>query len=400
MPADRPVRPTPGGIIGWWLSLRRFLSVLDGPFMGFFLAIAALSCLIVYSAGYDFDGRFLGHLRNLLLAFGIMWAVAYISPTQLQRIAVPLFVLGVLLLLAVAVAGDTSKGARRWLNIGITRIQPSELMKIAMPLMLAWLVHRYEGLRNVRQWATAIAILVIPTGFILAQPDLGTALLVFAAGLFVLFFAGLSWRLVFVVLGVAVIGIIGLIIFGDAACADGVNWPGLREYQRQRVCTLIDPMRDPLGKGFHIIQSVIAVGSGGLFGKGWMQGTQTHLEFIPERTTDFIFAAYSEEFGLLGNILLVALYSGLILRGLWIAIGAPTLFSRLLAGAISLTIFNYAFVNMGMVTGILPVVGVPLPWVSYGGTAMVTLGLGAGILLSIARTRSQTVQGFVLQRGS
>lgn len=400
MPADRPVRPTPGGIIGWWFSLRRFLSVLDGPFMGFFLAIAALSCLIVYSAGYDFDGRFLGHVRNLLLAFGIMWAVAYISPTQLQRVAVPLFVLGVLLLLAVAVAGDTSKGARRWLNIGITRIQPSELMKIAMPLMLAWLVHRYEGLRNVRQWATAIAILVIPTGFILAQPDLGTALLVFAAGLFVLFFAGLSWRLVFVVLGVAVIGIIGLIIFGDAACADGVNWPGLREYQRQRVCTLIDPMRDPLGKGFHIIQSVIAVGSGGLFGKGWMQGTQTHLEFIPERTTDFIFAAYSEEFGLLGNILLVALYSGLILRGLWIAIGAPTLFSRLLAGAISLTIFNYAFVNMGMVTGILPVVGVPLPWVSYGGTAMVTLGLGAGILLSIARTRSQTVQGFVLQRGS
>jgi rod shape determining protein RodA len=195
-----------------------------------------------------------------------------------------------------------------------------------------------------------------------------------------------------------VIGVIGLIIFGDAACADGVNWPGLREYQRQRVCTLIDPMRDPLGKGFHIIQSVIAVGSGGHFGKGWMQGTQTHLEFIPERTTDFIFAAYSEEFGLLGNLLLVALYAGLILRGLWIAIGAPTLFSRLLAGAISLTIFNYAFVNMGMVTGILPVVGVPLPWMSYGGTAMVTLGFGAGILLSIARTRSQTVQGFVLQR--
>lgn len=400
MPADRPVRPTPSGITGWWLNLRQFFSVLDGPFMSLFLAIAALSCLIVYSAGYDFQGRFLDHLRNLLIAFCIMWAVAYVSPTQLQRVAVPLFVLGVLLLLAVAVAGDTSKGARRWLNIGITRIQPSELMKIAMPLMLAWLVHRYEGLRNLRQWAVAIVVLIIPTGFILAQPDLGTALLVFAAGLFVLFFAGLSWRLVFVVLGVAVIGVIGLIIFGDAACADGVNWPGLREYQRQRVCTLIDPMRDPLGKGFHIIQSVIAVGSGGLFGKGWMQGTQTHLEFIPERTTDFIFAAYSEEFGLLGNILLLALYAGLILRGLWIAIGAPTLFSRLLAGAISLTIFNYAFVNMGMVTGILPVVGVPLPWMSYGGTAMVTLGFGAGILLSIARTRSQTVQGFVLQRQS
>ena len=398
MPADRPVRPTPGGITGWWLTLRQFFSVLDGPFMSLFLAVAALSCLIVFSAGYDFQGRFLGHLRNLLIAFCIMWAVAYVSPTQLQRVAVPLFVLGVLLLLAVAVAGDTSKGARRWLNIGITRIQPSELMKIAMPMMLAWLVHRYEGLRNLRQWAVAIAVLLIPTGFILAQPDLGTALLVFAAGLFVLFFAGLSWRLVFVVLGLAVIGVIGLIIFGDAACADGVNWPGLREYQRQRVCTLIDPMRDPLGKGFHIIQSVIAVGSGGLFGKGWMQGTQTHLEFIPERTTDFVFAAYSEEFGLLGNALLLALYAGLILRGLWIAIGAPTLFSRLLAGAISLTIFNYAFVNMGMVTGILPVVGVPLPWMSYGGTAMVTLGFGVGILMSISRTRSQTVQGFLLQR--
>jgi rod shape determining protein RodA len=223
---------------------------------------------------------------------------------------------------------------------------------------------------------------------------------VFSAGLFVLFFAGLPWRLVLVALGIGVLGVLLLIVFGDAACADGVNWPGLREYQRQRVCTLLDPMRDPLGKGFHIIQSIIAVGSGGIFGKGWMQGTQTHLEFIPERTTDFLFAAYSEEFGLLGNLLLLSLYAGLILRGLWIAIGAPTLFSRLLAGAISLTIFNYAFVNMGMVTGVLPVVGVPLPWMSYGGTAMVTLGFGAGILMSIARTRSQTVQGFVLQRSA
>ncbi len=366
--------------------------------MSLFLGIAALSCLILYSAGNDFDGRFAGHIRNLGIAVIIMWVVAHISPSVIQRVAVPLFILGLLLLVAVAVAGDVSKGARRWLNIGITRIQPSEIMKIAMPLMLAWLVHKYEGLRNARQWAVAVMLLLVPTAFILAQPDLGTAILVFSAGLFVLFFAGLSWRLVFIVLGIVVVGVLGLILFGDAACADGVSWPGLREYQRQRVCTLLDPMRDPLGKGFHIIQSVIAVGSGGLFGKGWMQGTQTHLEFIPERTTDFLFAAYSEEFGLLGNMLLLALYAGLILRGLWIAIGAPTLFSRLLAGAISLTIFNYAFVNMGMVTGVLPVVGVPLPWMSYGGTAMVTLGFGAGILMSIARTRSQTVQGFVLQR--
>jgi rod shape determining protein RodA len=328
----------------------------------------------------------------------IMWVVAHITPGQFERVALPLFIFGVLLLLAVALVGDVSKGARRWLNVGVTRIQPSELMKIAMPMMLAWLVHRYDGLRTARQWVSALLILGIPTAFILAQPDLGTAILVCAAGLFVLFFAGFSWRLVFAALGVLVLIVLGLIIFGDAACADGIRWPGLHEYQRQRVCTLIDPMRDPLGKGFHIIQSVIAVGSGGIFGKGWMQGTQTHLEFIPERTTDFVFAAYSEEFGLLGNALLLALYAGLILRGLWIAIGAPTVFSRLLAGAISLTIFNYAFVNMGMVAGVLPVVGVPLPWMSYGGTAMVTLGFGAGILMSIARTRSQTVQGFVLSR--
>lgn len=390
----------PRGWRGIWVRLQPWIAVLDGPFMMFFLGIVFLSCLTLYSAGHDFDGRFTGHIRNLGIAVLIMWAVAHVSPGQIQRIAVPLFITGVLLLIAVALVGDVSKGARRWLNIGVTRIQPSELMKIAMPMMLAWLVHRMEGLRTVQHWIFALLLLGVPTALILAQPDLGTAILVFSAGLFVLFFAGLPWRLVLIALGVGVAGVLVLVIFGDAACADGINWPGLREYQRQRVCTLLDPMRDPLGKGFHIIQSIIAVGSGGIFGKGWMQGTQTHLEFIPERTTDFLFAAYSEEFGLLGNLLLVALYGGLILRGLWIAIGAPTLFTRLLAGAISLTIFNYAFVNMGMVTGVLPVVGVPLPWMSYGGTAMVTLGFGAGILMSIARTRSQTVQGFVMQRQS
>lgn len=393
-----PSEILPKGWIGLWMRIRPLVVVLDAPFISLFLGIATVSCLIQFSAGYDFDGRFLGHIRNLGIAVLIMWVVAHISPGQFERIALPLFVFGVLLLIAVALVGDVSKGARRWLNVGVTRIQPSELMKIAMPMMLAWLVHRYDGLRTARQWGLALLILAIPTAFILAQPDLGTAILVCAAGLFVLFFAGISWRLVFAALGLLALVVLGLIIFGDAACADGIRWPGLHEYQRQRVCTLIDPMRDPLGKGFHIIQSVIAVGSGGIFGKGWMQGTQTHLEFIPERTTDFIFAAYSEEFGLLGNGLLLALYAGLILRGLWIAIGAPTVFSRLLAGAISLTIFNYAFVNMGMVSGILPVVGVPLPWMSYGGTAMVTLGFGAGILMSIARTRSQTVQGFVLAR--
>jgi rod shape determining protein RodA len=379
-------------------QLKQALSVFDGVFLACFLGISFLSLLILYSTGSELEGRFESHIRNLGVAFVLMWAVAYVKPGVLSRLAVPVFVFGVLLLIAVAVAGESSKGAQRWLNLGVVRIQPSELMKIAMPLMLAWLVQRYDGLSSIRHWAVAIAVLAVPTLLIVKQPDLGTAILVFSAGFFVLFFAGISWKLVLAALVVGLVGLLTLIVFGDAACADGVSWPGFREYQRQRVCTLVDPMRDPLGKGFHIIQSVIAVGSGGLLGKGWLQGTQTHLEFIPERSTDFVFAAFSEEFGLLGNLLLIALYVVMILRGLWIAIGAPTLFSKLLAAAISLTFFSYAFVNIGMVIGVLPVVGVPLPWVSYGGTAMVTLGLAAGILMSISQTRSKTVQGFVLQR--
>jgi rod shape determining protein RodA len=379
-------------------QLKQALSVFDGVFLACFLGISFLSLLILYSTGSELEGRFESHIRNLGVAFLLMWAVAYVKPGVLSRLAVPVFVFGVLLLIAVAVAGESSKGAQRWLNLGVVRIQPSELMKIAMPLMLAWLVQRYDGLSSIRHWAVAIAVLAVPTLLIVKQPDLGTAILVFSAGFFVLFFAGISWKLVLAALVVGLVGLLTLIVFGDAACADGVSWPGFREYQRQRVCTLVDPMRDPLGKGFHIIQSVIAVGSGGLLGKGWLQGTQTHLEFIPERSTDFVFAAFSEEFGLLGNLLLIALYVVMILRGLWIAIGAPTLFSKLLAAAISLTFFSYAFVNIGMVIGVLPVVGVPLPWVSYGGTAMVTLGLAAGILMSISQTRSKTVQGFVLQR--
>ena len=388
----------PTGARGLMSRLRPLVAAFDGPFIGFFFAIAALSMLILYSTGHETEGKVLDHARNLGLALLIMWLVAHVPPGQLEKLAMPVFAIGLLLLIAVALVGDVSKGAQRWLNLGFVRIQPSEVMKIAMPMMLAWYVSRRDGLKSKWQWLTAIGLLLIPTAFIIEQPDLGTAILVFAAGLFVLFFAGIPWRLVIMAASLLVVGVLGLAIFGDALCRDGISWPGLHEYQRQRVCTLVDPMRDPLGKGFHIIQSVIAVGSGGLFGKGWMQGTQTQLEFIPERTTDFVFAAYSEEFGLLGNLLLVALYAGMILRGLWIAIGAPTLFSKLLAAAISLTIFNYVFVNMGMVTGILPVVGVPLPWMSYGGTAMVTLGFGAGIIMSIARTRSQTVQGFLLQR--
>jgi rod shape determining protein RodA len=289
-------------------------------------------------------------------------------------------------LVAVAVFGLTKKGAKRWINLGVV-IQPSEIMKIAMPLMLAWWFQKREGQLRPLDFLAAIFFLALPVGLIMKQPDLGTSLLVLAAGLAVIFFAGLSWRLIVPPVLLGLVGVALLVWYEPQLCADGMRWPVLHDYQQQRICTLLDPSRDPLGKGFHIIQGMIAIGSGGFFGKGFMAGTQTHLEFIPERTTDFIFAAYSEEFGLLGNLMLIGAFVFLILRGLAIALEAPTLFARLLAGAVSMIFFTYAFVNMGMVSGILPVVGVPLPFISYGGTAMVTLGLALGILMSIAKSK-------------
>jgi rod shape determining protein RodA len=315
-----------------------------------------------------------------------MFVVAQIPPQRLMTLAVPIYTVGILLLVAVAIFGITKKGARRWLNVGIV-IQPSEILKIAMPLMLAWWFQKREGQLRALDFLVAGLLLLVPVGLILRQPDLGTALLVLSTGLAVLFFAGLSWRLILPPAVLGLIGIILLVMFESQLCAEGVDWKVLHEYQRQRVCTLLDPERDPLGKGFHIIQGMIAIGSGGFWGKGFMQGTQTHLEFIPERTTDFIFAAFSEEFGLVGTLLLISGFFFLVFRGLVIAREAPTLFTRLLAGSISMIFFTYAFVNMGMVSGILPVVGVPLPFISYGGTAMVTLGLGLGILMSIAKAK-------------
>ncbi len=358
----------------------------DGPlaFAVFLLACAGL--LTMYSSGYDHGTRFMDHGRNMFIAASIMFVVAQIPPQRLMAFAVPMYVIGVTLLIAVAIFGVTKKGARRWINLGIT-IQPSEILKIAMPLMLAWWFQKREGQLRPLDFIVAVVLLAVPVGLIVKQPDLGTAILIMSAGLFVIFFAGLSWKLILppiLVIGVCVALIIA---FEPRLCADGVRWSILHDYQQQRICTLLDPSRDPLGKGFHIIQGMIAIGSGGLFGKGFMQGTQTHLEFIPERTTDFIFAAYSEEFGLLGNVLLICGFIFLVLRGLAIALEAPTLFSRLLAGAVTLIFFTYAFVNMGMVSGILPVVGVPLPFISYGGTAMVTLGLGLGILMSISKAK-------------
>jgi rod shape determining protein RodA len=305
-------------------------------------------------------------------------------------LAVPLYTVGLALLVAVALFGLTKKGAQRWLNVGIV-IQPSEIMKIGMPLMLAWWFQKREGQLRSLDFLVASLILFIPVGLIVKQPDLGTAILVMSAGLYVLFFAGLSWWLIVPPVLLGLVGVVLVVIFEPTLCADGFSWPLLRDYQQQRICTLLDPGRDPLGKGFHIIQGMIAIGSGGFWGKGLMQGTQAQLDFIPEHTTDFVFAAYSEEFGLVGNIFLIISFMVLVFRGLAIATEGPTLFARLLAGSITLIFFTYAFVNMGMVSGMLPVVGVPLPFISYGGTAMVTLGFGIGILLSVAKAK-QLVQ--------
>ena len=373
---------------------QRFAPLFRGFDLPLLLVVMLLGCaglLAMYSSGYDHGTRFADHGRNMLIALSILFIVAQVPPQKLMVFAVPLYATGVALLIAVALFGITKKGAQRWINLGIV-IQPSEILKIAMPLMLAWWFQKREGTLRPLDFAAAGVLLAVPVGLIMKQPDLGTSLLVLAAGVSVIFFAGLSWKLVLPPVVIGGLGIAVLVLLGDTLCADGVRWPLLHDYQQQRVCTLLDPTRDPLGKGFHIIQGMIAIGSGGLWGKGFMAGTQTHLEFIPERTTDFIFAAFSEEFGLMGNLFLIVCFVLLVWRGLAIAAGATSMFGRLMAGAVSMIFFTYAFVNMGMVSGILPVVGVPLPFISYGGTAMVTLGLALGILMSVARAQKQEVK--------
>jgi rod shape determining protein RodA len=358
----------------------------DGLLALAILIMAGAGLMTMYSVGFDHGTRFVSHGRNMMLAAFVLFFVAQVPPQRLMALAVPMYTLGVALLLAVFLFGIQKKGAQRWLNVGIV-IQPSELMKVAMPLMLAWWFQRREGMLKPLDFAVAAVLLAVPAALILKQPDLGTTLLVMASGLAVIFFAGLSWKLIVPPVLVGLIGVGVLIAMEPQWCAPDVDWKVLHEYQRQRICTLLDPSKDPLGKGFHIIQGMIAIGSGGVWGKGFMQGTQTHLEFIPERTTDFIYAAFSEEFGLVGTLTLMLGFIFLIVRGLTIALEAPTLFSRLVAGAMTLNVFVYAFVNMGMVSGILPVVGVPLPFISYGGTAMVTLGVVLGILMSIAKSK-------------
>ncbi len=351
---------------------RRLIGHLDPPLMGLLALLLLLSSLSVYSASGASMDKLVGHFINMGVALTAMLLMSLVPPQRFMQFALPIYLLGLLLLFGVAVAGDVVNGARRWLNLGITRIQPSELMRLAVPMMLAWYLHSRQEVLAGRDFAIAGLLLLIPLGFILKQPDLGTSLLIGASGFFVLFLGGLPWK----VIAAAATGL-------GALLPVAWNWL-LHDYQKQRVMTLLDPTSDPLGNGYHIIQSTIAVGSGGISGKGWLNGTQTHLEFLPEASTDFIFAVYSEEFGLLGNIILLLLYSAIVWRGLQLATNAPSLFGRLLSAAIMLTFFTYAFVNMGMVSGILPVVGVPLPLVSYGGTSMVTVLLGFGIVMSVA----------------
>ena len=367
------------------LLLLRVVMAFDWPLLLILLLFAGLGLTVMHSAVGSTDWRFADQSRNFLAAFAAMWIVALVPPNLLMKMALPFYIVGVVLLLGVEFFGETSKGATRWLNLGITRIQPSEMMKIAVPMMLAWYFQRHEGAVRIIDFIVAAAMLAAPFGLIVLQPDLGTALLVFGAGFFVIYFAGLSFKLLVPVVLAGVVGLGTLVYHEEYLCTPEVDWVVLHDYQKHRVCTLLNPSSDPLGKGFHTIQSMIAVGSGGLYGKGYMQGTQTHLDFIPERTTDFVFAVFAEEFGMYGGVALLVLYILLIARGLAIAQNGSTQFGRLLAGALTMMMFMYVFVNIGMVTGILPVVGVPLPFMSYGGTALLTMGIACGIMMSVSR---------------
>jgi rod shape determining protein RodA len=338
------------------------------------MAIAGIGLVTLYSATEQSLARIDNQVVSLGVALVLMWLVANIPPQTIARVAVPLYAVGVVLLIGVALFGVTVNGSKRWLNLGIARIQPSELMKIALPLMLAWYFQRFEGRLGWKDFLLATVLIAIPVYLIKRQPDLGTSLLIAASGFYVLYLAGLSWKL-----------IAGLGLLAGAAAP--LVWPLLRPYQQERILTFVDPTRDPLGAGYHSTQASIAIGSGGVTGKGWLNGTQTHLDFLPERHTDFIFAVFGEEFGLIGNVALLILYLLLVGRGLVITANASTLFARLIAGSVTLMFFTYAFVNMGMVSGVLPIVGVPLPMMSYGGTALVSLFVGLGILMSVQAHR-------------
>jgi|SRR5690625_1307043 len=372
-----------------WHAVVTAVLAFDWPLLFLLGIMSVLGLTVMQSAVGIGDARFGEQYRNFIVAFFLMWGVALLPPDWLRRLAVPIYVVAILLLLGVEFFGQTSKGATRWLDLGIVRLQPSEGLKLAVPIMLAWYFQqRQKNGVSLFDLLVSLVLLLIPFFLIVRQPDLGTALLIFVVGLCVIYFAGLPFRW-FVPLIVLVVGGIALMLhYEDTLCAPEFDWHILHSYQKHRICTLFNPSLDPLGKGFHTIQSMIAVGSGGVYGKGFMQGTQAHLDFIPERSTDFIFAVYAEEFGLYGGVVLLVLYGLIVLRGLWIAAYADTQFSRLLAGAMAMMLAVYVFVNIGMVTGVLPVVGVPLPFLSYGGTALMTLALACGVLMSVSRHRA------------
>ncbi|HEY0721352.1 MAG TPA: rod shape-determining protein RodA [Gammaproteobacteria bacterium] len=355
------------------LRQRTLLNLLhiDLPLLSGLVVLISFGLLILYSASGQEMDMVLRQGSRMLLAFGGLFLMAQIPPETLRRWTPWIYGVGLLLLIAVLVVGDVGKGAQRWLDLGVIRFQPSEIMKLAVPMMVAWYLSEVVLPPSPRHIIIAGLIALVPALLIAKQPDLGTSVLISSAGIFVLLFAGLSWRLI--------------AYSGLAALPLGyLLWTfGMHDYQRQRVLTFLDPERDPLGTGYHIIQSEIAIGSGGVYGKGWLNGTQSHLEFLPERHTDFIFAVFGEEFGLFGAVLLLAIYAFIIYRGLYIAVMAQDTFARLAAGALTMTFLIYVFINMGMVSGLLPVVGVPLPLVSYGGSSMVTLLAAFGILMSV-----------------
>jgi len=347
---------------------------LDGMLLAALVTVSTFGMFVLWSAAGDNTALWINQLARLGLGFAVMIALARVPDHFFRMLAPAAYAAGLVLLVVVAIAGDVGKGAQRWLDLGVIRFQPSEILKLAVPMMCAWYLYQRPLPPSAGAVSAVLAIIVVPVLLIAEQPDLGTALLVAAAGLIVLVMAGLSWA--FILGGVAVLG-----------AAVPVLWHFLHDYQRQRVLTLLDPQSDALGAGYHIIQSQIAIGSGGVFGKGWTNGTQAQLEFLPERSTDFIFAVIGEELGLLGLVALLAGYLFIVARGLYMATQCRDAFARLLAGSIALTFFVYAFVNAGMVTGLLPVVGVPLPLVSYGGTSFVTLMAGFGILMSLYSSR-------------
>jgi len=347
---------------------------LDLPLLLGLLALCGVGLFVLYSAGDKSIVKVEAQAIRLGVAFGTMILLAQVPPRLLRAWSAPLYLLGVLMLIAVLLFGDIGKGAQRWLDLGVVRFQPSELLKLAVPMMLAWFLVQRPLPPSAGRVLVGLGLIAVPVLLIAKQPDLGTSLLVASAGLIVLFMAGMGWRLI-------------LLLVSAAAAAGPVLWLTMLPYQRQRVLTFLDPGSDPLGAGYHTIQSQIAIGSGGLHGKGWLQGTQSHLEFLPERSTDFIFAVIGEEIGLMGILVLLGLYLFIILRGLAIAVQAEDDFGRLLAGALTLVFFVYLFVNTGMVVGLLPVVGVPLPLISYGGTSLVTIMAGFGMVMSIRSHR-------------